>query len=122
MITNHQQLLVSLEQLKELALALASVKREGSSPTAFIIQATSIQKEVYRIRHEIDVYLGVADLHIATAAENTIKESKLLAQGAPEVQQQRSLLELEGLGAALWQAIDAQHYVEGLRKEWNQRR
>jgi len=100
MITNHQQLLVSLEQLQELELALASVKREGSSPTAFIIQATSIQKEVCRIRHEIDVYLGVADLHIATAAENTARESKLAAQGTPEVQQQRSLLELEGLGAA----------------------
>jgi hypothetical protein len=121
MITNHQQLLVSLEQLQELELALASVKREGSSPTALIIQATSIQKEVYRIRHEIDVYLGVADLHIATAAENTARESKLPAQGAPEVQQQRSLLELEGLGAALWQEIDAQHYVEKLRKEWDQR-
>jgi len=121
MITNHQQLLVSLEQLQELELALASVKREGSSPTAFIIQATSIQKEVYRIRHEIDVYLGVADLHIATAAENTARESKLAAQGAPEVQQQHSLLELEVLGAALWQEIDAQHYVEELRKEWDQR-
>ena len=121
MITNHQQLLVSLEQLQELELALASVKREGSSPTAFIIQATSIQKEVCRIRHEIDVYLGVADFHIATAAEDTARESKLAAQGTPEVQQQRSLLELEGLGAALWQEIDAQHYVEELRQEWDQR-
>ena len=74
MITNHQQLLVSLEQLQELELALASVKREMSSPTAFVIQATSIQKEVCRIRHEIDAYLGVADLHISTAAENTARE------------------------------------------------
>jgi hypothetical protein len=74
MITNHQQLLVSLKQLQELELALASVKREVSSPTAFIIQATPIQKEVCRIRHEIDAYLGVADLHISTAAENTARE------------------------------------------------
>jgi hypothetical protein len=119
MITNHQQLLVSLEQLQELELALASIKREVSSPTAFVIQATSIQKEVYRIRHEIDVYLGVADFYIATAAEDAAREQAGSA-GAPEVQQQRSLLELEGLGAALWQEIDAQHYVEELRQEWDQ--
>ena len=68
MITDHHQLLVSLEQLQELELALASVKREVSSPTAFIIQATSIQKEVCRIRHAIDAYLGVADLHTASEA------------------------------------------------------
>jgi hypothetical protein len=30
----------------------------------------------------------------------------------------RSLLELEGLGAELWQARDAQEYVEQLRREW----
>ena len=65
---------MSLEQWQALELALASVKREASSPTAFIIQATSIQKEVCRIRHEIDAYLGGADLHIATAAEKTARE------------------------------------------------
>jgi hypothetical protein len=74
MLTNYQQLLVCLEQLQELELALASVKREVSSPTAFIIQAMPIQKEVCRIRHEIDAYLGVPDFHIATAAENTARE------------------------------------------------
>ena len=71
MITNHQQLLVSLEQLQELELALASVKRDASSPVAFVIQATSIQKEVCRIRHDIDVYLGVADFQVTTAVEHT---------------------------------------------------
>jgi hypothetical protein len=80
MITNHQHLLVSLEQLQELELALASIKREVSSPTAFIIQATSIQKEVCRIRHEIDVYLGVPNFHIAAAVENAARESKLDSQ------------------------------------------
>ena len=64
MIANHQEFLVSLEQLQELELALASVKRDASSPIAFTIQATSIQKEICRIRHEIDTYLGVADLPI----------------------------------------------------------
>ena len=33
----------------------------------------------------------------------------------------RSLLELEGLGAEIWQGIDAQAYVDELRKEWDQR-
>jgi len=44
---------------------------------------------------------------------------------APEVtravQPQRSLLELEGLGAEIWQGIDAQQYVDELRQEWDQR-
>ena len=69
MIANHQQFLVSLEQLQELELALASVKRDASSPIAFTIQATSVQKDIYRIRHEIDAYLGVADLPIFAAAD-----------------------------------------------------
>ena len=32
---------------------------------------------------------------------------------------QRSLLELEGLGAEIWEGIDAQEYVDELRKEWD---
>ena len=64
MIANHQEFLVSLEQLQELELALDSAKREASPPTAFRIQAASIQKEICRIRHDIDAYLGVADLQI----------------------------------------------------------
>ena len=67
MIANHQPLLVSLEQLQELELALASVKRDASSPVAFVVQATSVQKEICRIRHDIDVYLGVADLQVTTS-------------------------------------------------------
>jgi hypothetical protein len=34
---------------------------------------------------------------------------------------QRSLLELEGLGAEIWERIDAQEYVNELRKEWDHR-
>jgi signal transduction histidine kinase len=33
----------------------------------------------------------------------------------------RSLLELEGLGAEIWEGIDAQEYVNDLRKEWDSR-
>jgi hypothetical protein len=32
-----------------------------------------------------------------------------------------SLLELEGLGAELWEGIDAQEYVNQLRSEWDHR-
>jgi hypothetical protein len=34
---------------------------------------------------------------------------------------ERSLLELEGLGAAIWQGVDAQEYVNNLRREWDDR-
>ena len=34
---------------------------------------------------------------------------------------ERSLLELEGLGAEIWQGIDAQEYVNELRQEWDNR-
>ena len=33
----------------------------------------------------------------------------------------RSLLELEGLGKEIWEAIDAQEYVDELRNEWEHR-
>jgi hypothetical protein len=33
-----------------------------------------------------------------------------------------SLLELEGLGAEIWQGIDAQQYVNELRDEWDRPR
>lgn len=33
----------------------------------------------------------------------------------------RSLMELEGLGAELWEGIDAQEYVNELRAEWDHR-
>lgn len=33
----------------------------------------------------------------------------------------RSLLELAGLGAEIWQGIDAQEYVNQMRSEWDDR-
>lgn len=33
----------------------------------------------------------------------------------------RSLMELEGLGAELWEGVDAQEYVNELRSEWDHR-
>ena len=38
-----------------------------------------------------------------------------------EMPHQRSLLELEGVGAEIWAGIDAQKYVNKLRKEWDHR-
>lgn len=34
----------------------------------------------------------------------------------------RSILEFEGVGAEMWQGIDAQEYVNQLRNEWDERR
>jgi hypothetical protein len=45
----------------------------------------------------------------------------LVATTSRDVPHSRSLLELEGLGAEIWQGIDAQAYVNELRKEWDQR-
>ncbi len=54
---------------------------------------------------------------------------QLLARLAQELAEQeplavepaRSLLELEGLGAEIWEGIDAQGYVTALRSEWDHR-
>ena len=42
-----------------------------------------------------------------------------LALTAPLAPQKRSILELRGLGKEIWQGIDAQTYVDGLREEWD---
>lgn len=43
----------------------------------------------------------------------------VIAKPVPNSNKQRSLLELEGLGAEIWQGIDAQEYVNQLRDEWD---
>lgn len=40
-------------------------------------------------------------------------------QAAPK--KKRNLLELAGLGAEIWEGIDAQEYVNQLRSEWDHR-
>src|SRR5215216_6306509 len=46
----------------------------------------------------------------------------LATQPADEVKlPQRSIMELHGLGKDLWEGIDAQEYVNELRKEWDHR-
>ena len=33
----------------------------------------------------------------------------------------RNIMDLHGLGAEIWHGVDAQEYVNGLRREWNDR-
>ena len=40
---------------------------------------------------------------------------------APQDSKKRSILELRGLGKEIWQDVDAQKYVDSLRKEWDHR-
>lgn len=59
-------------------------------------------------------------------AADRLKLIEMLAQGLSEPAvvaepPKRSLLELEGLGAEIWQGIDAQEYVNQLREEWDHR-
>lgn len=46
-----------------------------------------------------------------------------LASQSPEPAEKpkRSIMELHGLGKEIWEGIDAQEYVNELRKEWDHR-
>ena len=39
----------------------------------------------------------------------------------PPAEEQHELIELAGLGAEIWEGIDAQEYVNQLRREWDNR-
>lgn len=39
----------------------------------------------------------------------------------PTEKPERSIMELHGLGKEIWEGIDAQEYVNELRKEWDHR-
>ena len=45
---------------------------------------------------------------------------QLAIQSAP-IEKKHSLLELEGLGAEIWEDIEPQEYVDGLRQEWEKK-
>jgi hypothetical protein len=47
----------------------------------------------------------------------------LIAQdlAALDFERQHRLTELKGLGREIWQGIDAQEYVDQLRREWDER-
>lgn len=57
-----------------------------------------------------------------TSIERLRLVSKITAELADvEEPRERSLLELEGLGAEIWDGVDAQEYVNKLRDEWDHR-
>ncbi len=51
------------------------------------------------------------------------KMAEELANGKQEKElpKKRSIMELHGLGAEIWEGIDAQEYVDKLRDEWEHR-
>lgn len=51
------------------------------------------------------------------------RADRVTASGAvpPGASRTRSLLEFEGVGAEIWGNVDAQEYVNELRKEWDHR-
>jgi hypothetical protein len=70
-----------------------------------------------------DIKQGVRDLSVEQHKQLIAYIVDLLAErkeGEPELKK-RSILEFEGLGAEIWQGIDAQEYLNELRDEWDER-
>ena len=58
---------------------------------------------------------------LSTADRSRLLEMMVrdLARTAPRDAEKRSILELRGLGKEIWHGVDAQQYVDSLRKEWD---
>lgn len=54
---------------------------------------------------------------LALVAQDLAPENNV----APEAAARRSIMELHGLGAEIWQGVNAQEYVDELRAEWDHR-
>jgi hypothetical protein len=60
--------------------------------------------------------LSVAERkQLISAIVDTLTET----QPAETARKKRSILEFEGVGAEMWQGVDAQEYVNQLRDEWD---
>ena len=46
---------------------------------------------------------------------------QIVSAASVEDMPKRSIMELHGLGAEIWEGVDAQEYVNGLREEWDHR-
>lgn len=68
-----------------------------------------------------EIYQQIKPLPAQERLRLISKISAELAEENKERLQKRSLLELEGLGAEIWEGIDAQEYVNELRNEWEHR-
>jgi hypothetical protein len=69
---------------------------------------------------------GIYEQHLKPLPPaDRLKLIALLAQELSETKTSseppRSLLELEGLGAEIWEGVDAQEYTNELRREWDHR-
>jgi hypothetical protein len=53
---------------------------------------------------------------VAMTAQDLAQTGALSAEKS-----KRSIMELHGLGAEIWEGVDAQEYVNELRKEWDHR-
>jgi hypothetical protein len=51
--------------------------------------------------------------------ERLLEELRSLVQHPPRGPEARSILELQGLGKAIWAAVDAQEYVNKERASWD---
>ena len=51
---------------------------------------------------------------LALMARDLASETSQVGQGAD-----RSIMELHGLGKHIWEGVDAEDYVSGLRAEWS---
>ena len=61
--------------------------------------------------------LSVAERkHLISAIVDTLTEPT-----SETTRKKRSILEFEGVGAEMWQGIDAQEYINQLRSEWDER-
>jgi hypothetical protein len=82
-----------------------------------------VSRKRYRFSMTIDAILEeIRTLSLAerkrliTAIVDTLTEQPL-----EPARKKRSILEFEGVGAEMWQGIDAQEYVNQLRDEWDER-
>ncbi len=60
----------------------------------------------------------------ALSAEERKELAKLILEtvdGADAPHKKHSILELSGLGKEIWEGIDAQEYINELRREWDHR-
>lgn len=77
--------------------------------------ATMTAKEIYEqlVKHlPPEERLHLVDMVTKDLAPRTLDE--------PE-KNKRSIMELHGLGAEIWEGVDAQEYVNELRSEWDHR-
>jgi len=69
-----------------------------------------------------EIYLRyIKELSVAERLRLLEMTARDLAATSQPGQPKRSLLELEGLGAEIWQGVDAQEYVNKVRQEWDDR-